>query len=66
MYPVCLVSAGVYWAQGQLPLAQAVPYLLGGLVGGMVGGRLYGKVSTLWLRRIFALFLLYGGVQYVR
>lgn len=65
MYPICLVSAGVYWYQGHLPLAEAAPYLAGGFLGGLVGGKLYGKVSTTWLRRIFALFLLYGGVRYV-
>ena len=43
----------------------AVPYLLGGLGGGFVGGRLFQKVSNLWLRRIFACFLLYGGVRYL-
>ncbi len=44
---------------------QALPYLLGGLGGGFVGGRLFQKVSNLWLRRIFACFLLYGGVRYL-
>ena len=38
---------------------------LGGLGGGFVGGRLFQKVSNLWLRRIFACFLLYGGVRYL-
>ena len=36
-----------------------------GLGGGFVGGRLFQKVSNLWLRRIFACFLLYGGVRYL-
>jgi uncharacterized membrane protein YfcA len=43
----------------------ALPYLLGGLVGGFVGGRLMDKVPVIWLRRIFAAFLLYGGVRYL-
>ncbi|MFR6086086.1 MAG: hypothetical protein ACLUIX_01875 [Oscillospiraceae bacterium] len=38
---------------------------VGGLGGGFVGGRLFQKVSNLWLRRIFACFLLYGGVRYL-
>ena len=46
-------------------LLQALPYLLGGLAGGLVGGRLMGRVSVVWLRRIFAAFLLYGGVRYL-
>lgn len=66
MYPVCVVSAGIYYLEGLLPLVEAVPYLLGGFLGGLLGGKLYQRVSVVWLRRIFALFLLYGGVQYVR
>ena len=29
------------------------------------GGKLMGKISVIWLRRIFAAFLLYGGVRYL-
>ena len=43
----------------------ALPYLIGGAVGGIVGGRLFKNVSNVWLRRIFAAFLLYGGVRYL-
>ena len=52
IFPMCAVSA-------------ALPYLLGGFAGGLVGGRLFKKVPGLWLRRIFALFLLYGGWRYL-
>ena len=56
--PLCLLSAVIsLWRQP--------PYLLGGLGGGFLGGRLFQKVSNLWLRRIFACFLLYGGVRYL-
>lgn len=66
IFPLCLVSAGVYWYHGHLPLVASLAYLAGGLLGGFLGGKLYGRVPTTWLRRIFALFLLYGGVQYIR
>ena len=35
------------------------------LMGGWLGGMLYGKVPTVWLRRIFAGFLFYAGVKYL-
>ena len=38
---------------------------VGGFAGGLVGGKLFKKVPNLWLRRIFALFLLYGGWRYL-
>ena len=42
-----------------------MPYLTGGLIGGFIGGKTYGKVKTIWLKRLFAAFLLYGGVKYL-
>lgn len=65
IFPVCAVSAAVYFWRAEVSFRAALPYLLGGLAGGMVGGKLYGRVSPKWLRRIFAAFLLYGGVRYL-
>lgn len=65
IFPVCLVSAAVYFLRGQLPLEAALPYLIGGLVGGWIGGRLYGKVPTVWLKWLFAAFLFYAGGRYL-
>lgn len=63
--PLCLVSAGMYALRGALPLGDALPYLAGGLAGGFVGGKLFRRVPNLWLRRAFALFLLYGAGRYL-
>ena len=63
--PICAVSAAVYLFRGGVPLGDAAPYLVGGALGGILGGKTYGKVSTLWLRRLFAAFVLYGGVRYL-
>ena len=63
--PLCLVSAGVYWLRGALDPLAALPYLLGGLAGGWLGGRLFRRIPAAPLRRVFALFLLYGGVRYL-
>lgn len=65
IFPFCVISAGIYLARMGLDLLTALPYLLGGLVGGFVGGKLFTSVPTVWLRRIFAAFLLYGGVRYL-
>ena len=57
--PLCALSAGIYWFRGQLDPAAALPYLAGGLIGGKV----FRKLSMVWLRRGFALLILYGGVK---
>ena len=57
--------AVIYLLRTGLRLVTALPYLVGGLAGGFVGGKLFGKVSAPWLRRIFGVFLVYGGVRYL-
>ena len=65
IFPVCAVSAGIYFLRAELSLLTALPYLAGGLLGGILGGRLYGKVPTQALKWIFAGFLFYAGVKYL-
>ena len=36
IFPLCVVSAVVYFLRCALPLAQALPYLVGGAAGGLV------------------------------
>ena len=61
--PLSLVSAAVYWFRGGLELDHAWPYLAGGFLGGLLSGRVFQKVPLTWLRRAFALLILYGGVR---
>ena len=63
--PACAVSALTYVLGHRVDVAALLPYLLGGAVGGFIGGRTYGKVPLALLRKIFALFLLYGAVRYL-
>ncbi len=65
IFPVCLLSAGIYLCRGAVSLPAAAPYLLGGLCGGILGGRLYGKIPTGLLKGIFAAFLFYAGGRYL-
>ena len=65
IFPVCLVSAAVYLLRGEFSLTASLPYLAGGLAGGWIGGRLYGRISTKWLKWLFAAFLFYAGVRYL-
>ena len=65
IFPFCLASLLVYALCGALPLREALPYLFGGLVGGWIGGKLFKNVPNTWLKRIFALFLLYGAARYL-
>lgn len=61
--PLCVLSSVIYWFRGELDFMAALPYLAGGLIGGWVGGKVFKKVNMIWLRRGFALLILYGGVK---
>ena len=61
--PLCALSAGIYWFRGDLELSAALPYLIGGTVGGWAGGKWFKGVKMPWLKRIFGLLLIYGGVR---
>ena len=65
IFPMCLISGAVYLLQGGVSLGDAMPYLLGGLAGGAIGGLTFSRVPVTWLKAVFALFLLYGGVRYL-
>lgn len=66
IFPLSLVSAVVYLFRGGVSFSEAAPYLLGGALGGFLGGKLYGRVPIQWFRRLFALFLLYAAVRYLK
>lgn len=61
--PLCALSSAIYFFRGGLDLLAALPYLIGGLIGGALGGKLFQRLDMEWLRRVFALLILYGGVK---
>ena len=61
--PLCTLSAAIYALRGALDLGMALPYLIGGLAGGFLSGKLFRRMKLPWLRRGFALLVLYGGVK---
>ena len=65
IFPLCALSAAVYYVRGGLPVSSSLGYLLGGAAGGVLAGRIFGRLRTLWLRRAFALLILYGGSRAV-
>lgn len=65
MLPISLASYILFCIKGGNVWAEALPYLLGGVVGGLLSVKLFKNVSVKWLHRIFSLLILYGGIKAV-
>ena len=61
--PICIVTILATASQGQLPVKEALPYLIGSGVGGILAGSFGKKIPVLWLHRILGLFILWGGIR---
>lgn len=61
--PISIVSAFIYFKHGYLNIISALPYIIGGALGGFISGHFFKNINMLWLRRIFAIFILYGGLR---
>ena len=59
------VSLIVFLFRGTMDFFYALPFLLGGLTGGLISGRVFGKVPVTFLRRLFGLLIIYGGIRAV-
>lgn len=65
MLPLTVLSAGLYLFSGRATLSQAAAYLPGGLVGAAIGGLVLRRTPATWLRKMFALLLIYAGIRFL-
>ncbi len=61
--PITVLSATLYLIKGNVSVSDALPYLPAGVVGALVGTYCMKKISALWLKKIFGLFVIYAGVR---
>lgn len=61
IFPITLVSAISYLLQGRVKIADALIYIPGGLVGAWFGTFIMKKISPVWVRRIFGIFMIWAG-----
>ena len=65
MVPMALVGALRYWQDPAITVDMSVVGILaaGALVGAFAGAAIAGRVSPIWLKRFFAIFVLAVGVR---
>ena len=63
--PITGVSATNYYLGGAEIYAGMSDYIIPAVTGGIVGAYLLGKISHKWLKRIFALLVMWAGASLV-
>ena len=61
--PICLVSVIFYAFLKKLNFMDTLPYIIGGVLGAPLGALLLKKLSNKFIRLIFAVFLIYAGIN---
>lgn len=65
IFPLSIISAGMYLYNGYMTLQDALIYLIPGAVGALVGAFLLSKIPDQILRRIFGVFMIWAGIRMV-
>ena len=63
--PVSMLSGILYLLEGKVQFSDVSPYILWGLIGSVLGTFVLKKISPLWLKRIFGIFVIYAGVRMI-
>ncbi len=61
--PISILSAVLYLFGGKVNLSDASPFIVTGIVGSVLGTVVLKKISPLWLKRIFGIFVIYAGLR---
>lgn len=63
--PISLISTVLYYLGGNLEINKAFSFIPTGLLGAIVGTFLLSKIPQNLLRKIFACFMIWAGVQLI-
>ena len=58
-------SAAIYLYTDKVTVYDAIPYIPAGLAGSILGSFVMPKIPGNWLRRIFAVFMIWAGIRMI-
>ena len=60
--PITLLSTVLYAADGRMDVSAVSPLILPALLGGTAGAFLLGRINTAFLKKLFALLVIWSGL----
>ncbi|MBE6538888.1 MAG: sulfite exporter TauE/SafE family protein [Ruminococcaceae bacterium] len=63
--PISLLSTAIYAGKGNISTERFSSFVIPAIAGGLVGAFLLSRISTVWLKRIFALLVIWSGIYMV-
>lgn len=63
--PLTVITAFIYYFQGNIVIKTALPFLPSGFLGAIFGAYLLNKTSNKVLKNIFALFMIWAGLRMI-
>ena len=61
--PIAVVSSIFYYIEGRMTVFDALPFIPFGVLGSVTATVLLKKISPVWLKGIFAAFMIWAGVR---
>lgn len=63
--PISIFSAIIYGLRGDMRTERFGIFVIPAVAGGLIGAYLLSRISTLWLKRIFAFLVIWSGIYMV-
>ncbi len=61
--PITVITAILYLVKGYVSLKSSLVYMPTGLLGAYLATLIMQKISPVWLKRIFGIFMIYAGIR---
>lgn len=65
IFPLTIISAAFYLIKGYTTFSDSLIFIPGGIAGAIIGGILLPKIPQKYLRKIFAVFILWAGIRMI-
>ena len=65
MLPLSVVTAIIYLSKGFMTFKDPLPFILPGFIGALIGSMIFKKCNNKFLRKAFALFMLWAGMRFL-